>query len=68
MLKHSRATNAEYGWLHCGGPGAGHFALKHNGIEYGLMQAYAEGLNIIQETNEVEVCQEQDGWIILDPV
>ena len=41
----ARATAPEeQGWLHCGPPGAGHFVkMVHNGIEYGLMQAYAEG-------------------------
>ena len=44
--------SAEYGWLHCGGPGAGHFVkMVHNGIEYGMMQAYAEGFNILHEAN-----------------
>jgi len=39
---------AEYGYLHCGPVGAGHFVkMVHNGIEYGLMAAYAEGLNVI---------------------
>ena len=42
----------EHGWLHCGGPGAGHFVkMVHNGIEYGIMQAYAEGFNILHEAN-----------------
>jgi len=41
-------TPAEKGWLHCGPSGAGHFVkMVHNGIEYGLMAAYAEGLNIL---------------------
>jgi 6-phosphogluconate dehydrogenase len=41
-------TTAELGYLHCGPPGAGHFVkMVHNGIEYGLMAAYAEGLNIL---------------------
>ena len=45
-------TPAEFGWLHCGGPGAGHFVkMVHNGIEYGIMQAYAEGFNILHEAN-----------------
>ena len=45
-------TRAEFGWLHCGGPGAGHFVkMVHNGIEYGIMQAYAEGFNILHEAN-----------------
>ena len=46
------ATTAEQGYLHCGPPGAGHFVkMVHNGIEYGLMAAYAEGLNIIAHAN-----------------
>tara|TARA_B100001094_G_scaffold42490_1_gene37229 strand:+ start:284 stop:1333 length:1050 start_codon:yes stop_codon:yes gene_type:complete len=49
---YTRATSAEYGWLHCGGPGAGHFVkMVHNGVEYGIMQAYAEGFNILHEAN-----------------
>ena len=45
-------TSAEFGWLHCGGPGAGHFVkMVHNGVEYGIMQAYAEGFNILNEAN-----------------
>ena len=48
----SEITSAEYGWLHCGGPGAGHFVkMVHNGVEYGIMQAYAEGFNILHEAN-----------------
>ena len=44
----SLKTSAEYGWLHCGPPGAGHFVkMVHNGIEYGIMQSYAEGFNIL---------------------
>jgi 6-phosphogluconate dehydrogenase len=43
---------AELGYLHCGGPGAGHFVkMVHNGIEYGLMAAYAEGFNILRHAN-----------------
>lgn len=43
---------AEYGYLHCGAAGAGHFVkMVHNGIEYGLMAAYAEGLNILRHAN-----------------
>ena len=43
---------AEEGYLHCGPSGAGHFVkMVHNGIEYGLMAAYAEGLNILQHAN-----------------
>ena len=48
----SRETSSEYGWLHCGPPGAGHFVkMVHNGVEYGIMQAYAEGFNILHEAN-----------------
>ncbi|MBL8577576.1 MAG: decarboxylating 6-phosphogluconate dehydrogenase [Mesorhizobium sp.] len=43
------AGTAPYGYLHCGPSGAGHFVkMVHNGIEYGLMAAYAEGFNILQ--------------------
>jgi 6-phosphogluconate dehydrogenase len=43
---------AELGYLHCGGNGAGHFVkMVHNGIEYGLMAAYAEGLGILRSAN-----------------
>ena len=48
----SYETSAEYGWLHCGPAGAGHFVkMVHNGVEYGMMQAYAEGFNILHEAN-----------------
>ena len=48
----SKLTSAEYGWLHCGPAGAGHFVkMVHNGVEYGIMQAYAEGFNILHESN-----------------
>jgi 6-phosphogluconate dehydrogenase len=48
---HSAGT-AEEGYLHCGPAGSGHFVkMVHNGIEYGLMAAYAEGLNILQHAN-----------------
>jgi 6-phosphogluconate dehydrogenase len=43
---------AEHGYLHCGPNGAGHFVkMVHNGIEYGLMAAYAEGMNILRHAN-----------------
>jgi 6-phosphogluconate dehydrogenase len=45
-------STAEEGYLHCGPSGAGHFVkMIHNGIEYGLMQAYAEGFNILHQAN-----------------
>jgi 6-phosphogluconate dehydrogenase len=47
------STTATEGYLHCGPVGAGHFVkMVHNGIEYGLMAAYAEGLNILHHANE----------------
>ena len=54
-------TPAEEGWLHCGPSGAGHFTkMVHNGIEYGLMAAYAEGLNILKHANVGSGTQEVD--------
>ena len=45
-------ANEERGWLHCGPSGSGHFVkMVHNGIEYGLMAAYAEGLNVLHHAN-----------------
>jgi 6-phosphogluconate dehydrogenase len=45
-------TAAEMGYIHCGASGAGHFVkMVHNGIEYGLMAAYAEGLNILKHAD-----------------
>ena len=45
-------TTAEHGYLHCGPNGAGHFVkMVHNGIEYGIMAAYAEGLNVLRNAN-----------------
>jgi 6-phosphogluconate dehydrogenase len=45
-------TTAEHGYLRCGASGAGHFVkMVHNGIEYGLMAAYTEGLNILRSAN-----------------
>ena len=42
----------EQGWLHCGPSGAGHFVkMVHNGIEYGMMQSYSEGLNVLKHAN-----------------
>jgi 6-phosphogluconate dehydrogenase len=54
-------TPAERGWLHCGPSGAGHFVkMVHNGIEYGLMAAYAEGLNILKHANAGKVSRDAD--------
>jgi 6-phosphogluconate dehydrogenase len=52
---------SEDGYLHCGPSGAGHFVkMVHNGIEYGLMAAYAEGLNILKHANVGKQKQESD--------
>lgn len=52
---------AEQGYLHCGPHGAGHFVkMVHNGIEYGLMAAYAEGLNILHSANAGKRVQDMD--------
>jgi 6-phosphogluconate dehydrogenase len=48
----SKEGTAELGYLHCGPTGAGHFVkMVHNGIEYGLMAAYAEGFNLLRHAN-----------------
>ena len=48
------APGPERGWLHCGSSGAGHFAkMIHNGIEYGMMQAYAEGFALLDGKREL---------------
>ncbi len=48
----AKPSTAEHGYLHCGPNGAGHFVkMVHNGIEYGIMAAYAEGLNILHHAN-----------------
>jgi 6-phosphogluconate dehydrogenase len=50
--RQNRGGTAEQGYLHCGPHGAGHFVkMVHNGIEYGAMAAYAEGLNILRNAN-----------------
>jgi 6-phosphogluconate dehydrogenase len=52
---------SEQGYLHCGPNGAGHFVkMVHNGIEYGLMAAYAEGLNVLKNANAGKVQREAD--------
>ena len=54
-------STAEQGYLHCGPYGAGHFVkMVHNGIEYGLMAAYAEGLNILHSANAGKIAQDAD--------
>jgi 6-phosphogluconate dehydrogenase len=61
---------AEYGYLHCGPNGAGHFVkMVHNGIEYGVMAAYAEGLAILKKANIGTATEEADAETspLLDP-
>jgi len=59
--REQRATTAEHGYLHCGPSGAGHFVkMVHNGIEYGLMAAYAEGFNILKNANVGAKANEAD--------
>lgn len=54
------ASTAEEGYLHCGPPGAGHFVkMVHNGIEYGLMQAYAEGFDIFRNANSADLPEDR---------
>jgi 6-phosphogluconate dehydrogenase len=54
-------STAETGYLHCGPAGAGHFVkMIHNGIEYGIMAAYAEGLNILRHANVGDDGREAD--------
>ncbi|MEP7383114.1 MAG: phosphogluconate dehydrogenase (NAD(+)-dependent, decarboxylating) [Gemmatimonadota bacterium] len=57
----SDERTADRGYLHCGAHGAGHFVkMVHNGIEYGLMAAYAEGFNILQHAGAGRADQEHD--------
>jgi 6-phosphogluconate dehydrogenase len=61
---------SEQGWLHCGPNGAGHFVkMVHNGIEYALMSAYAEGLNILKGANagKTEVTADAETAPLRDP-
>jgi 6-phosphogluconate dehydrogenase len=59
--RHGEPSMAEKGYLYCGESGAGHFVkMVHNGIEYGLMAAYAEGLNVLKHANVGLRGQESD--------
>jgi len=54
------ADTAEQGWLHCGPSGAGHYVkMVHNGIEYGMMQAYAEGFALLSTADGLKVPEER---------
>ena len=55
-LVHALAPAPDKGWVHCGAAGAGHFTkMIHNGIEYGLMQAYAEGFSLLAARPDLEL-------------
>ena len=59
--KTGEPTTAEHGYLHCGPSGAGHFVkMVHNGIEYGIMAAYAEGLGVLARANVGKHTEEFD--------
>jgi 6-phosphogluconate dehydrogenase len=54
-------SSSEHGYLHCGPSGAGHFVkMVHNGIEYGVMAAYSEGLNVLRHANAGKVKRSDD--------
>jgi 6-phosphogluconate dehydrogenase len=58
--REGKQSTAERGYLHCGPSGSGHFVkMVHNGIEYGLMQAYAEGFDILRNASSTELPAEQ---------
>ncbi len=58
--REARTSTAEEGYLHCGPAGAGHFVkMVHNGIEYGLMQAYAEGFDIFRNAASPDLPEER---------
>jgi 6-phosphogluconate dehydrogenase len=60
-LRERAGSTAEKGYLHCGPNGAGHFVkMVHNGIEYGIMAAYAEGLGILRSANVGKQMHESD--------
>ncbi|MPT24142.1 MAG: decarboxylating 6-phosphogluconate dehydrogenase, partial [Starkeya sp.] len=54
--REDRDARVEHGYMHCGPAGSGHFVkMVHNGIEYGLMQAYAEGFEILKKKNSTDL-------------
>jgi 6-phosphogluconate dehydrogenase len=58
--RHNRDPRPEQGYMHCGPAGSGHFVkMVHNGIEYGLMQAYAEGFDVMAGKNSHELPEDQ---------
>jgi 6-phosphogluconate dehydrogenase len=57
--REAMSGTAEAGYLHCGPAGAGHFVkMIHNGVEYGLMQAYAEGFDILRHANSTALAED----------
>ncbi len=60
-----RALAPEGGYIHCGPPGSGHYVkMVHNGIEYGLMQAYAEGFEILHASEyQLDLAKVADAWM-----
>jgi len=59
------APSADRGWVHCGPVGAGHYAkMVHNGIEYGMMQAYAEGIALLRAKSDlgIDVAHVTEAW------
>jgi 6-phosphogluconate dehydrogenase len=61
-------TAEEQGWLHCGPPGAGHFVkMVHNGIEYGVMAAYAEGMAILRNASQADRAGDAETAPLRDP-
>jgi 6-phosphogluconate dehydrogenase len=58
--REARDPRAEYGYIHAGPSGAGHFVkMIHNGIEYGLMQAYAEGFDILRNKSSQDLPEDE---------
>jgi 6-phosphogluconate dehydrogenase len=67
--RENRTSTAELGYLYCGPSGAGHFVkMIHNGIEYGLMQAYAEGFDIFRNANSEALPQNMRYDLALDDI
>jgi 6-phosphogluconate dehydrogenase len=67
--RENRTGTAELGYLYCGPSGAGHFVkMIHNGIEYGLMQAYAEGFDIFRNANSEALPQNMRYDLALDDI
>jgi 6-phosphogluconate dehydrogenase len=58
--RQGRDPRVELGYMHCGLAGSGHFVkMVHNGIEYGLMQAYAEGFDVLRGKNSIDLPEDQ---------